>query len=140
LIADEVHSTGAQKISEGLIEDYNYRLGLSATPKRWFDEEGTRKILEYFKDVVFDKITLYDAIYKLDALSEYNYHLIHVILNDEELEKYVSFTKRIIQKMAMKKNDKYNKSLDVEIQRLAEKRAKVIKNCQAKIWRICKNN
>ncbi len=103
MIADEVHSTGAQKISEGLIEDYNYRLGLSATPKRWFDEEGTRKILEYFKDVVFDKITLYDAIYKLDALSEYNYHLIHVILNDEELEKYVSFTKRIIQKMAMKK-------------------------------------
>ena len=138
LIADEVHSTGAQKISEGLIEEYNYRLGLSATPKRWLDEEGTNKILEYFKDVVFDKITLYDAIYKLDTLSEYNYHLIHVILNDEELGKYVSLTKRIIQKMAMKKKDKYNNSLDAEIQRLAEKRAKIIKNCQAKFGEFAK--
>ncbi len=138
LIADEVHSTGAIKISEGLVEDYNYRLGLSATPKRWLDEEGTSKIFRYFGDVVFDKISLYDAIYKLDVLSEYNYHLIHVLLNEGELAKYLRLTKRIIQKMSMKKKDKYNKSLDAEIQRLAEKRAKIIKNCQAKLEKLPK--
>lgn len=133
LIADEVHSTGATKISNGLVEDYNYRLGLSATPKRWLDDEGTGKIFDYFKDVVFDKITLYDAIYKLEALCEYNYHLIHVMLNDEELEKYELLTKKMVQKIAMKNKDKYNQSLDAEIQRLAEKRANIIKNCEGKI-------
>ncbi|MCK4553098.1 DEAD/DEAH box helicase family protein [Candidatus Pacearchaeota archaeon] len=138
LIADEVHSTGALKISEGLIEDYDYRLGLSATPKRWLDDEGTNKIFEYFKGVVFDKISLYDAIYKLNVLSEYNYHLIHVILNEEELEKYEALTRVIIQKVAKKEKDKYNKSLDAEIQRLAEKRAKIIKNCKAKIGEFAK--
>jgi superfamily II DNA or RNA helicase len=133
LIADEVHSTGAEKISEGLIEDYNFRLGLSATPKRWLDEEGTNRVIEYFGDVVYDKITLYDAIYKIQALSEYNYHLIHVILNEKEMVDYNILTKKIIQKMAMKKKDKYNKSLENEIQRLAEKRANIIKNCGAKL-------
>jgi superfamily II DNA or RNA helicase len=133
LIADEVHSTGATKISNGLIEDYDYRLGLSATPKRWLDDEGTGKIFSYFNDVVFDKITLYDAIYRIGALCEYNYHLIHVTLNGDELGKYELLTKKIVQKMAMKKKDKYNKSLDAEIQRLAEKRANIIKNCAGKL-------
>jgi len=95
-------------------------------------------VFKYFNDVVFDKITLYDAIYELGVLSEYNYHLIHVTLNSEELEKYEILTKRIIQKMAMKKKDKYNKSLDAEIQRLAEKRANIIKNCSSKIDEFAK--
>jgi len=138
LIADEVHSTGATKTSEGLIEDYNFRLGLSATPKRWLDEEGTEKVFSYFNDVVFDKITLYDAIYVLGVLSEYNYHLIPVELNEEESSRYKSLTKRIIQKVSMKKKDKFNKSLEDEIQRLLEKRAKIIKNCEAKIGELAK--
>lgn len=133
LIADEVHSSGATKISGGLIEDYNYRLGLSATPKRWLDEEGTGKIFSYFKDVVFNKITLYEAIYELGALCEYNYYLNHVTLNNEELGKYELLTKKIVQKIAMKGKDKYNKALDAEIQRLAEKRANIIKNCAGKL-------
>jgi len=133
LIADEAHSTGALKTSEGLIDEYNYRLALSATPKRYLDDEGTNKIFKYFGDVVFDEISLYDAIYNLEVLSEYDYHLIHVFLNGEELEKYAKITKLIIQKMSIKKKDMYNKSIDAEIQRLAEKRAKIIKNCSAKI-------
>ncbi len=133
LISDEAHSTGASKTSEGLIEDYNYRLALSATPKRYFDDEGTGRIFDYFDDVIFDEISLYEAIYELEVLSEYNYHLIHVILNEDELEKYCRLTKIIIQKMSAKKKDKYNRALDLEIQRLSEKRAKIIKNCDAKM-------
>ena len=33
---------------EGLTEKYDYRLGLSATPKRWMDEEGTIELEEFF--------------------------------------------------------------------------------------------
>ena len=133
LIADEVHSTGAEKTSEGLIEDYDYRLGLSATPKRWLDEEGTEQIFKYFKGVVFDKISLFDAIYKLNVLCEYNYHLIHVTLNEEELTKYKTLARRMGQKISEKRKDPYNKALDSDIRRISEQMANVIKNCHSKI-------
>lgn len=48
LIGDEVHGLGAEKTRKGLINDYDLRLGLSATPKRWFDFEGTDAIYNYF--------------------------------------------------------------------------------------------
>jgi len=53
LIADEVHGVGAEKRKVGLSESYTFRLGLSATPKRWFDDLGTQGLYDYFKDVVF---------------------------------------------------------------------------------------
>jgi len=39
-------------------------------------------------------------------------------------------------KVSMKSKDKYNTNLDSEIQRLAEKRAKIIKNCSAKLDKL----
>ena len=41
LICDEVHGLGSPERRNGLHETYIYRMGLSATPLRWFDEEGT---------------------------------------------------------------------------------------------------
>ena len=49
LIADEVHNLG----SEGFITDppdfFDYRLGLSATPIRQYDEEGTEQLFAFFR-------------------------------------------------------------------------------------------
>lgn len=132
LIADEVHSTGASKTSNGLIDEYDFRLGLSATPKRWLDDEGTENVFRYFKKIVFDKISLFDAIYKLRVLSQYKYHLIHVFLNEDELQEYDALTRNIVRKCAMQKN-KHVRSLDEDIQRLLERRANIIKNCSAKL-------
>ena len=42
LIADEVHSLGAAKLRNALSPHAKMRMGLSATPRRWFDEEGTQ--------------------------------------------------------------------------------------------------
>ncbi len=61
LIADEVHGLGAERGRIGLIDEYDFRLGLSATPKRWFGSIGTQAIYNYFNDVVFE-FTLKDAI------------------------------------------------------------------------------
>jgi len=47
-------------------------LGLSATPKRWFDELGTENIYNYFNDVVY-KFNLEDAINEISALGENDY-------------------------------------------------------------------
>src|SRR5690606_8666607 len=61
VIADEVHSAGSKERSGGLIDIYQYRLGLSATPERYFDDEGTQIIKRFFGPVVF-QLGLAEAI------------------------------------------------------------------------------
>ena len=53
LIADEVHHVGAPDAQKGLIPDYDYRLGLTATLERYFDPDGTKIIEDYFEGVVY---------------------------------------------------------------------------------------
>ena len=40
LIADEMHHLASENYSKGLIDNYNYRLGLSATPSKFMDENS----------------------------------------------------------------------------------------------------
>jgi len=63
LIADEMHGLGSPARNFGLLESYDFRLGLSATPKRWLDESGTTTLFDYFHKVVF-KFSLEKAIRK----------------------------------------------------------------------------
>lgn len=55
-IFDEVHRLGAlsfRKNLKGILEKFKYRLGLSATPLREFDEEGNSFIQKEIGDVIF---------------------------------------------------------------------------------------
>ena len=92
LIADEVHNLG----SEGFITDppefFDYRLGLSATPIRQYDEEGTEHLLEFFGPIVF-QFTLEEAIGR--CLVEYEYYVHPVELTDEEMETWYELTEKI---------------------------------------------
>ena len=53
LIADEMHGLGSPMRNKGLSELYDFRLGLSATPERWLDEEGTNLLFDYFNGLAF---------------------------------------------------------------------------------------
>ena len=53
VIVDEAHGAGAKKSRQGLLNNYVYRLGLSATPKRYYDDVGTDVVLDYFGGVIF---------------------------------------------------------------------------------------
>ena len=44
LIADEVHNLGSDKLSDSLSDDVKLRMGLSATPRRHYDDEGTQAL------------------------------------------------------------------------------------------------
>jgi DNA phosphorothioation system restriction enzyme len=93
VIADEAHNLGAEELRNLLPENAAYRLGLSATPERWFDEVGTQALYEYFGSPIF-KLSLADAINQ-GALTKYRYFVHTVGLEDEEAELYFDITRRI---------------------------------------------
>jgi len=111
LIADEVHAVGSEVRSQGLLENYQYRIGLSATPKRYFDEEGTNFLYSYFGKAVIE-FTLADAIDE-GHLVPYLYHPLYITLNDKEIEDYKKLTRKIAIEWSktndgLKKNDLLN--------------------------------
>jgi len=130
LIGDEVHGIGAVKRKTGLIEEYTLRLGLSATPKRWFDTTGTNTIYAYFGDIVY-KFSLKQAINTINPSTEqtyltpYRYIPRFVSLNNEELEEYLNKTRAIAMRYSrVKSDDKKDKIME----NLLFKRADIIKN------------
>jgi superfamily II DNA or RNA helicase len=130
LIADEVHGLGASNNKKGLMNEYDMRLGLSATPQRWFDDEGTEEIYKYFKDVVYEfgidkALSTINPITGKTYLTPYRYIPKFVSLNEEELEEYIKKTRSIIKKLTQSKDDETKKST---IDFLIYSRANIIKN------------
>jgi len=134
LIADEVHGLGANKSSKGLLKEYNLRLGLSATPKRWFDTMGTNIIYNYFGNIVYE-FNLKNAISTINPftgetyLAPYRYIPKFVSLNAEELEEYIDKTRAIVMKFNKIKNDEDKDSF---LETLLFRRADIIKNAERK--------
>ena len=48
LIADEVHNLGRIGFISNPPERFDYRLGLSATPERQYDPDGTQALFDFF--------------------------------------------------------------------------------------------
>ena len=133
IIADEMHGLGAPVFRQALNPDIQGRLGLTATPNRWFDDEGSNILNEYFKGVVFtfglhQALTWIDPDSGITPLCPYNYFPEFVNLDTLEMEEYLELTKRIIMQS--------NKSTDIEskekLNRLLEKRASVLKKANGK--------
>jgi superfamily II DNA or RNA helicase len=126
IIADEVHTAGAEQYRRILRDDFTYRLGLSATPIRPHDQEGTEFVLNYFGDIVYE-LNLEQAI-KLGILCEYEYYVYVVTLTDTEHEEFQRLTKRII-KLLRSGNDRVSGSIN----RLTIERSRIIKSASDKI-------
>ena len=94
LIADEVHNLGRASFIENLPEFFEYRLGLSATPVRQYDEAGTDVLFNFFGPVVF-QFTLEDAVGR--CLVEYDYYIHPVYLTEGEMDEWFSLTAKIKQ-------------------------------------------
>ena len=62
VVADEVHRLGSPRRRNALNINAGARLGLSATPRRYGDPEGTAALFEYFGGLVPPPYTLDDAI------------------------------------------------------------------------------
>ena len=134
LIVDEVHGIGSKKQMLGLDDSYNYRLGLSATPSRYFDDYGTEIINSYFDGVVFEfditrALTEFNPDSGKTYLTPYIYNPIIVNLNDEELALYSEYSAKVAYLYATNKTiDDGNKTLTSYL----IKRQNIINNAEEK--------
>ena len=103
------------------------RLGLSATPRRWYDEEGTQRLLSYFSGIVFE-FGLEDAIGKY--LTPYEYNPVLVALTDPELASYQELSARIA--LAAKKAET-NANEHARVEKLLLERARIIWKAENKL-------
>ena len=109
LIVDEVHGITEGGSKTRFRNDYDFRLGLSATPTRHFDPDGTQTIYDYF-DNELDKPTYsldLETAIKNGYLCPYDYFPSYVPLTEDEMHKYRKLTVAIAAVMDKKKKGTY---------------------------------
>lgn len=134
MIADEVHRLGATSASQLLTLDTGARLGLSATPERAGDPEGTALIMDYFEGIVPPPFGLEDAI-KVGALTPYAYNVHTVALQDDERADWIKATdefRRLYARSMAGGGDGPN-NLSARLKLLLIRRARIVKGARAKV-------
>jgi superfamily II DNA or RNA helicase len=94
IVGDEAHNLGAPRLEQSLPRALGLRLALSATPERYFDQQGTQLLFDYFGSVLQPEFSLADAIQQ-GALVHYLYYPILVDLTEAEAYAYARLTTRI---------------------------------------------
>ena len=129
LVVDEAHNFGAKNLSKTLLENFKYRLALSATIDRHGDEEGTQKLYNYFGEKCIE-YSLSDAI-KNNMLTPYKYFPVVVSLNEVEREEYLNLTAKIRKGIIYEKNGKIKFTESAKM--LLIKRARLVSGAEEKI-------
>ena len=126
LIGDEVHNLGSSGFQVSAPTFYDYRMGLSATPIRQYDSEGTDFLLDYFGRIVFE-YSLEEAINS--CLVPYDYHIHPVMLTEDEMDRWSEITHQI------KSNNwrLVDNEPDAVLQSLFRKRRLILESAENKI-------
>lgn len=108
LIADEAHNMGSRQILKLISQvPYSRRIGLSATPKRQFDDYGNSMIAKFFgfeKDNYTFSYPMAEAIEK-GVLCRYFYYPHVITLTEIEYEQYLELTNKIAKYLTAKGTD-----------------------------------
>lgn len=133
IVADEVHRMGSPVRRSFFAVTAGYRLGLSATPRRYGDPIGTDAIINYFGAIVQPPFTLKDAIDN-KVLTPYFYKPCPIYLSEEEQLEWDDLTNKIKQRYArlsQKSDDAI--SSDNRLQLLMIARSRILKKAEAKV-------
>lgn len=95
LIVDEAHNSSQGEMRSALDDKYKYRLGLSATPRKFRDDEATEFIYNFFGGEVYS-FDLKRAIDE-DFLTKYYYYPHVISLTEDEQIKYNDLSTKIAQ-------------------------------------------
>ena len=126
LIGDEVHNLGAEGFVSNPPQRFDLRLGLSATPERQYDHEGTKGLFEFFggEGPVYE-FSLRQAI-QARCLVPYTYHLHPVALSDDEEARFEYFTQQLKRAGYRADDDDGNESGSSHVRQLLVKRRAVL--------------
>lgn len=126
LVADEAHNLGRISFIGNTPDYYEFRLALSATPVRQYDEEGSEAIFDFFGPVVY-RFTLKEAIGK--CLVEYDYHVHPCHLSPTEMDQWYDLTEKIKKSAWRTKNGKP----DDYLSKLYRDRRELLETIESKI-------
>lgn len=115
--ADEVHTFGSvenRELANWL--EAGATLGMSATPERKWDIEGTNAIFDYFGEKLEPAFTLEDAL-KADYLSVYDYYFERCHLTPSEDAAWEEVTQRFVRAWLMAGKKMTKKVTDILIER-----------------------
>ena len=133
VVADEVHRVGSPIFRRILSLQSGACLGLSATPQRYGDPEGTHEIFNYFGQILEPEFGIPDAILA-GRLVPYDYHVHRVSLTEVEQEQWDELTRRIQQVYARLPEDAEGKKIPSNQYRMMLiRRSAIIKRADSKI-------
>lgn len=131
LIADEAHNLGKRSFLSNTPDRFNHRLGLSATPERQYDEEGTEALFKFFGQSVFE-FSLKEAIGV--CLVPYKYYIHQSHLSCDEYDEWKYLTEKLIRKGFRGNKDASEMgTLSEDVSRLLIKRHKIIESAENKV-------
>lgn len=131
LIGDEMHNLGVPTFLNDPPERFNRRLGLSATPVRQYDPDGTDRLFDFFGPQIFE-FSLRDAI-RAGCLVPYEYYLHEVTLTHDEMDKYAELTEELGRAGFRVDDDGRTIIPNEKVERLLRERRAVLEQASGKI-------
>jgi superfamily II DNA or RNA helicase len=130
VVADEVHRVGSSDRRRILRLPAGGRLGLSATPERFGDPEGTAKLLEYYGPILKPPFGIPEA-QAAGRLVPYDYFVHTADLTEDEDSEYERLSQRLRQLCA--RTEKDGSDAGQQIQMLQIARARIVKKARQKL-------
>ena len=128
-IADEAHNIGSANSLKNLPYNIKWRIGLSATPERIYDDFGSEKLYEFFNSRAPEytyRYTMKQAMEE-NVLCHYDYFPIFVELTSTEMDEYESISAQL-RKFIDSDTGKYKP----EAEKLLLKRKRIIHKAENK--------
>lgn len=132
VVADEAHRLGSPSARQLLTIAAPWRLGLSATPVRAGDPEGTAHLLDFFGGVLPPPYTLQDAI-RDRVLTPYNYIPHDVALDAGEQAAYDDLSRKLRLEAGRRGDALDNIESNDRLRKLAIARARILKRAAGKV-------
>ncbi len=132
LVADEVHNLGAPSFVNNPPECFDRRIGLSATPIRQYDPDGTDQLFDFFGGPPIFNFSLGDAI-NTGCLVSYKYYLHEVEFESDEMEYYEDLTAQLVRAGFQIDDDGITVGLSDRVARLLRDRRALVEQADAKL-------
>lgn len=132
-IGDECHHHSAEGFDGKLFPNARFRIGLSATPFHYLDEERNERLRGIYDKSVY-RYTLADAVHD-GVLTPYEYHPIPVELTEAETLEYIELSDQIARAFAAAQGKNAEGSKQ-KLTSLLMKRARLVGSAENKLERL----